>query len=365
MDDFIIISNATGFLSKTWGLYPMVYTNTRTLELGNYIYYPGTQRNSSVYDICRKPKNSAPSVSSVTLEVDEDTRGSLVLEASDPDANDTATFTIVTPPGKGSAAISGSRLNFIPPANWNGTTQLTYKATDSFGASSNIGTITIIVRPVNDAPTISDVTLTIDEDTVGYVNLVVTDIDLDYEGDAHTFSIASQPSTGTATISGNKVTYKPPVNWYGNTSMTYKVTDRAGATDTATIFIVVNPINDAPIAQDLALKINEDTSGSVTLSATDVDSPPSSIFQIVGKPDATVGSVSLVGSIATFTPAPNWNGSTFFTYRAQDSSGAWSELATVTIIVVPVNDRPTAGGKITIHTLENLPASVRTTVLTP
>jgi hypothetical protein len=43
----------------------------------------------------------------------------------------------------------------------------------------------------------------------------------------------------------------------------------------------------------------------------------------------------------TYTPAPDWNGTDFFTYSAMDSEGATSAPATVTITVIPVNDAPT------------------------
>ncbi|HHQ2714320.1 TPA: tandem-95 repeat protein [Pseudomonas aeruginosa] len=309
------------------------------------------------------PANRAPTVSNATLSLQEDKSGILTLTASDADAGDSHTFRIISAPAKGSASIGGNKLNYTPPANWNGTTTLTYQAIDAAGAASNTATVTITVTAVNDVPNVSDVNLTVDEDTQGTVTLAVSDVDLSFEGDTHTFSIVSQPGAGTATISGRIVTYTPPANWSGTTSMTYKVTDRAGATDTAIISIVVNPINDAPVAQNKALTINEDFSGSVVLTATDVDSPAPTIFQIVSKPDTTVGSVSLVGATATFTPVANWNGPTFFTYRAQDSSGAWSALATVSITVNPVNDKPTLAREVSIQTLESRPATVRAKVL--
>src|SRR5690606_39587784 len=65
----------------------------------------------------------------------------------------------------GSATISGDKLTFTPKEDWNGTATLTYRATDSKGANSNTGTVTIIVRPVNDAPVASNVSLaTAEED---------------------------------------------------------------------------------------------------------------------------------------------------------------------------------------------------------
>jgi FtsP/CotA-like multicopper oxidase with cupredoxin domain len=44
----------------------------------------------------------------------------------------------------------------------------------------------------------------------------------------------------------------------------------------------------------------------------------------------------------TYTPSANFAGSDAFTYRAKDGAGAYSNLATVTITVNPVNDAPAA-----------------------
>lgn len=308
------------------------------------------------------PANRAPTVQNAWLTLQEDSKGTLTLVASDPDAGDSHTFTIVGGPAVGFASIGANKLNYTPPPNWNGTTSLSYRAVDVAGVASNIATVTITVTPVNDPPNVEDVALTIDEDTQGTVTLSVYDIDLSYEGDTHTFAIVSQPGAGSATLAGRIITYIPPVNWYGSTSMIYKVTDAAGATDTATIRIVVNPVNDPPVAQNKSLTINEDSTGHVILTATDVDSPTPNVFQIVNRPDAAIGSVSLAGSTATFVPFANWNGQSSFTYRAQDTSGAWSAPATVSITVIPVNDTPAAVNKITIRTQESRSTTVKTAV---
>jgi hypothetical protein len=73
-----------------------------------------------------------------------------------------------------------------------------------------------------------------------------------------------------------------------------------------------------------------DTSGSVTLSATDIDSPSPSVFQIVSPPNAAHGSASIVGSTLTFTPVEIWNGKTSLTYRVPGQQ--WSLIGTGNIL---------------------------------
>nr|WP_254177156.1 Ig-like domain-containing protein [Pseudomonas aeruginosa] len=306
--------------------------------------------------------NEPPTVSNRSLTTQEDSAASLVLSASDPDPGDTHTFQIVDQVNSahGSASISGATLVFTPAANWNGSTSLTYRAIDSAGAVSNTATVSITVAPVNDAPVAQNKSLTINEDTSGTVTLSATDID----SPAPTvFQIVTAPNAahGTASISGSTLTFTPKPDWNGSTSLTYRAQDSSGAWSApATVSITVNPVNDPPVAQAKSLTTDEDTPGTVTLTATDIDSPTPTVFQIVTAPNAAHGTASISGSTLTFTPKADWNGSTSLTYRAQDSSGAWSAPATVSITVNPVNDPPVAQAK-SLTTNEDTPGTVTLT----
>lgn len=285
--------------------------------------------------------NEPPIVANRSLTTAEDNAGSIGLSASDPDG-DSQTFQIVGGPGVGSASISGSTLTYTPPANWNGTTSLSYRSVDAPGDASNTATVTITVTPVNDPPLMvlnaAQSSLSTLEDTPISMSLSVSDPD---SGDSHSFSLVSGPAAGHVSISGSRWTYTPPANWSGTVSFSVRAQDASGSPSNAvSISIVVVPVNDAPEAQSKTLVTNEDTVGSVVLSGTDIDSPVPSVFQLLNVPSAMHGSVALSGAVATFTPAQDWNGSTSFTYRVQDTSGAWSAPATVSVTVKPVNDVP-------------------------
>ena len=285
--------------------------------------------------------NTPPTVSDRSFSVLEDNAGSLGLSAFDADSGDSYSFRMVSGPAAGTASISGSSLQYTPPSNWNGRTTLSYLAIDSKGASSNTSTVTITVTPVNDTPSVSNASMAINEDAVGTLTLGVSDVDLQYEGDSHTWSIVTVPNSahGTASISGNKLSFTPKPNWNGTTTLTYRARDSKGAnSNTATVTITVRPVNDAPVASNTTLTVAEDTAGTVTLVASDVDGD-SLTYSIVAQPNAAHGTVTISGNKATFTPKPNWNGTTTFTYRANDGT-VNSNTATVTVTVTPVNDTP-------------------------
>ncbi|HBP6526421.1 TPA: tandem-95 repeat protein [Pseudomonas aeruginosa] len=291
-----------------------------------------------------QPVNDPPVAQPLSLTIDEDTSGAVTLQAYDIDSPVPTYFRIVTPPNaaQGSVSLNGNVATFTPVKDWNGTTSFTYQAQDSAGAWSAPATVTVVVRPVNDPPVAVPLSLTIDEDTTGSVTLQATDVDSPVPT---IFRIVAAPNAGqgSVSLSGNVVTFTPVKDWNGTTSFTYQAQDSAGAwSAAATVTVVVRPVNDPPVAQPLSLTIDEDTTGTVTLQATDIDTPVPTIFRIVTAPNAGQGSVSLSGSVVTFTPVKDWNGTTSFTYQAQDSAGAWSASATVTIVVRPVNDPPVA-----------------------
>ncbi|HHQ2717292.1 TPA: tandem-95 repeat protein, partial [Pseudomonas aeruginosa] len=196
------------------------------------------------------------------------------------------------------------------------------------------------IGQTNTPPTTSNLSATTLEDTSATITLSASDPD---PGDTANFSIVTPPDTnsGTAYISGKTLIFTPKPNWNGVTTLTYMAKDSKGAqSNISTITITVSPVNDAPIAQDKLMEIDEDTVGSLILTATDIDSPTPTIFEIVRTTDASHGVVQLDGAKLTFTPVKDWNGSTSLTYRAQDRSGAWSAPAIVNITVRPVNDPP-------------------------
>ena len=106
--------------------------------------------------------------------------------------------------------------------------------------------------------------------------------------------------------------------------------------EAATVIITVNPVNDAPTSNALSAIIDEDEDAVITLDGNDIDGDVLSYILVQDSPD---GFVDIVGSVATFTPDDNYNGTTSFTYLVTDGELA-SSSSTVTIVVNAVNDTP-------------------------
>lgn len=97
-----------------------------------------------------------------------------------------------------------------------------------------------------------------------------------------------------------------------------------------------NLINYSPVASTYSFTIDEDVTATVTLTISDADGDALT-YSVVGNPDNAT--ISFTGNMVTYTPDNNFNGNSYFTYKANDGV-ADSNVATVTIHINPVNDAP-------------------------
>ena len=70
--------------------------------------------------------------------------------------------------------------------------------------------------------------------------------------------MVSQPISGSLVISGSLFTYTPDSSYNGLDVFDFIATD-GSSSDTATISITVNPVNDAPIAESISVNVFEDS----------------------------------------------------------------------------------------------------------
>ena len=92
------------------------------------------------------------------------------------------------------------------------------------------------VEGINSFPVAIDMSATSEAGAAVEIELVATDADYD----PLTFSIVTQPTIGTVTISGKMATYTPNENADGTDTFTYKANDGTADSNTATATINVN-----------------------------------------------------------------------------------------------------------------------------
>ena len=122
----------------------------------------------------------------------------------------------------------------------------------------------------------------------------------------------------------------------------------------ASFELVVNPVNDPPLASDKTVEGLEDQSIDIIVYGDDEDSE-GIIFSIVSDPLNGTVSQSRAFAGFTYTPNQNYNGTDSFIFSVSD--GEYSDDGEVLISIAAVNDAPTANDA-SIDLNENTNASV-------
>jgi VCBS repeat-containing protein len=259
------------------------------------------------------------------------------------------TITVINGPLHGTVvASSDGSIVYTPNLNFKGTDSFSYYLS-SDSLQSNSATVTITVVPVNNAPVAVNDAYTTLEDTVLTISgpgVLLNDIDVDF--DPLSAVMANGPFHGTVVLNSNgSFTYTPFANYNGPDSFTYNVTDGKlyGATP-ATVSITVLPVNDPPVAVDDFYQTSENVTLNVPplgvlANDTDVDNDPLTAILVNGPLNASAFTLNANGSF-TYTPNTNFFGTDVFTYRASDGQGGLSNVAKVTITILPVNQPPVA-----------------------
>jgi VCBS repeat-containing protein len=307
------------------------------------------------------------------------------VSGTDPDAGDTKSYSLTNTAGgrfainrtTGALTVANSTL-----LNYEAATShaVTVRVTDRGGLTYD-ETFTINLTNVNEAPSGTNATVTITEDTshiLTAANFGFSDVDA---GDAlSAVRIDTLPTAGTLTLSGVAVTagqvittadlaagqlvFTPAANANGTgyARVTFSVRDSTSLYDPTPNQLTVNvtAVNDRPvITANSGSSVAEgglDTITSAELAVVDVDNSAAQLRFSVGTGPAH-GRLELTTrpgvALATFTQADlaanrlvyRHDGSETlsdrFTFTVSDGAGGSVGTTTMTLTITPVNDAPT------------------------
>jgi len=334
------------------------------------------------------PSNTAPVLSNSTISTAEDT-DLMLLDAittanpntfTDADDDDPVmvrfeklpTNGIITLPGSGTAIANTdyslaqfSIAYYTPNLNYFGTDTFEMNVSDGQLWADTAATIAINVTPVNDAPVLEDLVITLLEDqTVAIADFgtptTFTDVDGD---DMVNFMLVNGPSHGWLMLYGQQLTdgqvigfadlgeidYVPAQNYNGSDSFTWNASDGAlYAASNATAHITIQPVNDAPVYISISDTFLSENLPVGTVAATfytfDYDAGDSHVYQLVPGANSTgnayfsiVGNQLIVANNINYEVTPQLS----ITVQTTDLGGLSLEESFV-IHVLDVNDAPTA-----------------------
>jgi Ca2+-binding RTX toxin-like protein len=247
---------------------------------------------------------------------------------------------------------SNGDITFTPTANYNGLAGFRYVANTPEGGRGEAW-VALTIAPVNDTPVAnsnSNLGLSTDEGIAFTISAATLALALanDTDIDGHTLQIVGV--AGTANLAAQwqedgSVILTPVGDFFGNTSFTYQVSDGHGGFASASISVLVRPVNDAPVTAADHLTTSEDIplffSGDLlTGNDYDPDGEPLNIVSV--SIDTGGGSIELFeNDTIRYTPGANFNGTAAFFYTLNDGQGG-TTTQRVTVAVSAVNDKPNA-----------------------
>jgi VCBS repeat-containing protein len=261
------------------------------------------------------------------------------------------------------AIAANGTLSYTPAANVNGSATVTVQMRDD-GGTANGGvdtspaqTFTINVTAVNDVPSFvkgSNQTIAqgASAQTVTNWATATSAGPADENGQALNFIVTNSNnplfSSQPAVSATGTLTYTPAAGASGSATVTVALHDNGGvanggvdtsASQTFTITITASSGNRAPVAVNDSYTTNQAsaltrTAPGVLANDTDPDAGDTRTAVLAGAPIHGTLTLNANGSF-TYNPSANYSGTDTFRYQAKDAAGALSNIATVSITIVP------------------------------
>jgi len=271
------------------------------------------------------PANEPPDAEAQYLSTYENTPLPITLSGYDQDG-DTLTYHIGNDPLYGTLSGTVPDLVYTPQSGFVGADYFDFYVNDGT-VDSSLAMIYVDVLDTNTPPVADPQTVYVDEDSSVSITLTGSDGD----GDYLLFGVMSGVSYGSLRGIAPNLIYTPATNFSGTDQFTFIVDDGRVFSAEVSVDIIVNPINDPPVANSQMISTQMDTPIGISLTGLDLDGD-SLTYETVSTP--LNGNLSGTGQNLVYTPISGFTGTDSFTFRVNDGS-VDSAMAVVQITVAP------------------------------
>jgi|GEM_PF-5194807 len=286
------------------------------------------------FELVITPVNDAPDVTGQrSVATDEDVAFDLVatdLVIDDPDDD---AFELAVGDGDNYTVV-GSTIT--PAPDFSGTLSIPVTVSDGEASAMPVD-VEVTVRPINDPPTIDEVTggpFVTDEDvalTFEPGDFAISDVD------STAFTIVVKEGSDYAADGASAV---PAAEFSGTLSVSVAISDGESESEPVAVVVAVAPVDDPPVIEGQAstLSFDEDTRFSIEVNdlvVTDIDSAPDALSVV----PQTGANYTVDG--AEIAPDLDFTGALVVSVVVSDGAGASAPFG-VAVDIVPVNDAPRA-----------------------
>jgi large repetitive protein len=278
----------------------------------------------ALVEITINPVNDAPVADPDEFTVNEGDTFNGLLSGSDAE-DDELMFYVVDLPMYGTLVINtDGTFEYVHDGSETTADSFTFRVFDG-ALYSEKALVEITINPVNDAPVADPDEFTVDEGAT--FNGLLTGSDA--ENDKLLFYVVDLPAHGSLVIDGEgEFVYIHDGSETTSDSFTFRVFDGALYSEKAIVEITINPVNDAPIADDDAFVVDQGEEYVGLLTGSDAEDDELE-FILVDGPDYGVLVLNADGTFSyTHDDSENYDDS--FTFKVNDGS-ADSNIANVTI----------------------------------
>ena len=278
------------------------------------------------------------------VTVDEGADVQMYADATDPDSQDTLTYTW-TQTGGPSVALNGGDTatpSFTAPEGV-ANTDLTFEVSVSDGEHVSTDSVTVTVNAVDDAPVFTSApNLSVVENEV--VQLGATAVDPEGEDISYSWRQVGGPDVTLANAETQTPSFTSPDDVV-NTYVTFEVSATDGQhTTVERVDVLVNADNDAPVV-DAGAAQTVDEGESVSLSATSSDPEGKALAHTWTQLSGPAVEILSADSAEAQFASPDVSEPTELVFQVDVTDGRSTTQDTVTITVNPVESGEPGGGQ--------------------
>lgn len=270
--------------------------------------------------------NLPPSAANITVSTPIGVPVEACINISDPE-NDETTISIFTSPSNGTAIITNNNcISYNPASGFVGTDMVVLELCDVFD-NCVLVTITIQVNSTNTAPVVepvAPVVLTVGDNETICVTAT------DPNGDLLSYSITSiTPNIGSASLTGNCLSYTAPQSGTGNVVIVITVCDD-GIPPICVTSNITFILNNAPTASSQSTTTSQNTPVEICL---DVTEPDGNSYTSTISTQPVNGTATISSDCINYQPDPLFVGEESIVVQICDQYGECS-FVTVTVTVI-------------------------------